>query len=76
MRTRDPKPGDRNKCGHEVRGLEVPEAVNADAKSGDQKSLKKYMRRVPEGVHTDTKTGDPKSLKQYMRTRSRGTRSP
>ncbi|PKI59657.1 hypothetical protein CRG98_019963 [Punica granatum] len=72
MRTRSPGTGrpSSSKCGREVRGPEDPQAVNADAKSGDPKSLKEYMRRVPEGVHADTKSGDPKSLKQYMRTRS------
>ncbi|PKI36729.1 hypothetical protein CRG98_042881 [Punica granatum] len=78
MRTRSPgtRSPSRSKCGREVQVHEVPEAVNVDAKSGDPKSLKEYMRRVPEGVQADPQSGDPKTLKQYMRTRSPGTRSP
>ncbi|PKI43216.1 hypothetical protein CRG98_036393 [Punica granatum] len=66
MRTRSPgtRSSSSSKCEREVRGPEVPEAVNADAKSRDPKSLNEYMRRVPEGVHVDTKSGDTKSLKQ------------
>ncbi|PKI36728.1 hypothetical protein CRG98_042880 [Punica granatum] len=77
MRTRSPGTGSpsSSKCGRVVRGPEVPQEVNADAKSGDRNpgtgspSSSKCGRvvrgpEVPQEVNADAKSGDRKSLKQ------------